>query len=552
MKVNGFKRGVMTVVVASALSAVCALPVHGVQQNSLPHLRQQGTATQLVVDGKPFLILGGELGNSTSSSLEYMRPVWPKVVSLNLNTLLVPVYWELIEPAEGKFDFSLVDGLIEEARRHQLRIVPLWFATWKNSMSCYAPAWVKMDQKRFPRSQDAMGRGMEILSPFSKENLGADARAFAAFMRHLREVDGNDHTVIMVQVENEIGMIPDSRDRSAIAEKLFKESVPTELMNYLGEHKETLIPEFRAQWAAAGFKTRGTWEEVFGPGTKTDEIFMAWYFARYTNQVAQRGAAEYKLPMYVNAALIRPGHQPGQYPSAGPLPHLMDVWRAGAPQIDFLSPDIYFANFAEWARKYQQSGNPLFIPEAAPNSSCAVNAFYAIGQHDAIGFSPFAIESVEEPVNKLLAASYNVLKQLAPLILERQGKKAMAGVLPEGAEQRAPQKVRLGGYALNVTYERLASPSQNTQTPDAISGGLVISIGPDEFIFAGTGLIITFETETPSDTSVGILSAQEGKYVNGQWAPGRWLNGDQTHQGRHVRLVPGKFDIQRVKLYRYR
>ena len=552
MKVNRFKRGVITVVVGSALSAVCALPVHGVQQNSLPHLRQQGTATQLVVDGKPFLILGGELGNSTSSSLEYMRPVWPKVVSLNLNTLLVPVYWELIEPAEGKFDFSLVDGLIEEARRHQLRIVPLWFATWKNSMSCYAPAWVKMDQKRFPRSQDAMGRGMEILSPFSKENLGADARAFAAFMRHLREVDGNDHTVIMVQVENEIGMIPDSRDRSAIAEKLFKESVPTELMNYLGEHKETLIPEFRAQWAAAGFKTRGTWEEVFGPGTKTDEIFMAWYFARYTNQVAQRGAAEYKLPMYVNAALIRPGHQPGQYPSAGPLPHLMDVWRAGAPQIDFLSPDIYFANFAEWARKYQQSGNPLFIPEAAPNSSCAVNAFYAIGQHDAIGFSPFAIESVEEPVNKLLAASYNVLKQLAPLILERQGKKAMAGVLPEGAEQRAPQKVRLGGYALNVTYERLASPSPNTQTPDAISGGLVISVGPDEFIFAGTGLIITFETETPSDTSVGILSAQEGKYVNGQWAPGRWLNGDQTHQGRHVRLVPGKFNIQRVKLYRYR
>jgi len=552
MKVNRFKRGVITVVVGSALSAVCALPVHGVQQNSLPHLRQQGTATQLVVDGKPFLILGGELGNSTSSSLEYMRPVWPKVVSLNLNTLLVPVYWELIEPAEGKFDFSLVDGLIEEARRHQLRIVPLWFATWKNSMSCYAPAWVKMDQKRFPRSQDAMGRGMEILSPFSKENLGADARAFAAFMRHLREVDGNDHTVIMVQVENEIGMIPDSRDRSAIAEKLFKESVPTELMNYLGEHKETLIPEFRAQWAAAGFKTRGTWEEVFGPGTKTDEIFMAWYFARYTNQVAQRGAAEYKLPMYVNAALIRPGHQPGQYPSAGPLPHLMDVWRAGAPQIDFLSPDIYFANFAEWARKYQQSGNPLFIPEAAPNSSCAVNAFYAIGQHDAIGFSPFAIESVEEPVSKLLAASYDVLKQLAPLILEHQGKKAMAGVLPEGAEQRAPQKARLGGYALNVTYERLASPSPNTQTPDAISGGLVISIGPDEFIFAGTGLIITFETETPSDTSVGILSAQEGKYVNGQWAPGRWLNGDQTHQGRHVRLVPGKFDIQRVKLYRYR
>src|SRR2546425_11073066 len=553
MKVNGFKRGVITVVVASALSAMCPLAVHGVQENSLPHLRQQGTATQLVVDGKPFLILGGELGNSTSSSLEYMRPVWPKVVSLNLNTLLVPVYWELTEPAEGKFDFSLVDGLIEEARRHQLRLVPLWFASWKNSMSCYAPAWVKTDQRRFPRSQDGAGRGMEILSAFSKENLDADARAFAAFMRHLREVDGNDHTVIMVQVENEIGMIPDSRDRCATAEKLFKQPVPTELMSYLIEQKETLIPEFRAVWAATGFKTRGTWEELFGVGPKTDEIFMAWHFARYTNQVVQRGAAEYKLPMYVNAALIRPGYQPGQYPSAGPLPHLMEVWRAGAPQIDFLSPDIYFPNFAEWSRKYQQSGNPLFIPEAAPNPSSAVNAFYAVGQHDAIGFSPFAIESLEEPTRGLLAASYDVLKQLAPLILEHQGKKAMAGVLPEAAEQRAPQRVRLGGYTLNVTYERpTASTAQNAQTPDAVSGGLVISVGPDEFIFAGKGLIITFETETPSDTSVGILSAQEGKYVNAQWALGRWLNGDQTHQGRHVRLVPGKFDIQRVKLYGYR
>src|SRR5919199_2144770 len=186
-----------------------------------------------------------------------MRGVWPKLAAMKLNTVVIPVYWELIEPAEGKFDFELIDGLLQEARRHGLKLVPLWFASWKNSMSCYAPAWVKTDQRRFPRSQDAAGRGMEILSPFSRENMEADARAFAAFMRHLREADGRDHTVIMVQVENEIGMIPDSRDRSAVAEKLFKQTVPSELMNYLVEHKETLIPEFRAQWAAGGFKARG-------------------------------------------------------------------------------------------------------------------------------------------------------------------------------------------------------------------------------------------------------------------------------------------------------
>ncbi len=520
-------------------------------QDAAPHLQRQGTAIQLIVDGKPFLVLGGELGNSTSSSLEYLRPVWPKLVALNLNTVLVPIYWELFEPVEGKFDFTLVDGLIQEARRHQLRLVPLWFASWKNSMSCYAPAWVKKDQRRFPRSQDGAGRGIEILSPFSKDNVEADARAFAAFMRHLREIDGRDHTVIMVQVENEIGMIPDSRDRSAVAEKLFKDSVPAELMIYLGQHKETLVPDFRAQWAANGFKTRGSWEDIFGPGAKTDELFMAWYFARYTNRVAQAGASEYRLPMFVNAALIRPGYQPGQYPSAGPLPHLMDIWRAGAPQIDFLAPDIYFTNFAAWARRYQQTGNAVFIPEAQPNPVSAINAMWTVSQLDAIGFSPFAIESLDEPVSKLITGSYEVLKQLSPLILEHQGKHEMVGFLPEGPEQRQPLKVRLGGYSMNVVYPPLAT-GPGSPTADVVAGGFVIMIEPDEFVFAGTGITITFETETLSNETVGLLSVQEGRYVNGTWTGGRWLNGDQTNQGRHVRLPPGRFDIQRVKLYRYR
>jgi len=530
-------------VIASTISSV---QIHA-QQNRQPYLRKQGTATQLIVDDKPFLVLGGELGNSSSSSLEYMAPIWPRLAALKLNTVLAPVYWELVEPAEGKYDFTLVDGLIRDARKHNLKLVPLWFGSWKNSMSSYAPAWVKRDQRRFPRSQDSKGNGMEILSPFSKENVETDARAFSAFMRHVREVDADHDTVIMVQVENEIGMIPESRDRSQIANELFNQRVPVELMDYLQQHKDQLIPEFRTVWATNNFKMNGTWEEIFGTGPETDEIFMAWYFARYTNRVAETGKTEYALPMFVNAALIRPGHRPGQYPSAGPLPHLMDVWRAGAPKIDFLSPDIYFQNFAEWVRRYDRSGNPVFIPEAMPGPVDSVNALYAIGQHNAIGFSPFSIDSLDAETTAAVTESYELLTQLTALVLANQGKGTMAGLLPEGPEQRQPQQLRLGNQVLYVGFDKPTNENERV-----LSGGLVIALGPDEYLFAGTGLTITFETAGNGDPLVGLLAVDEGKYVEGQWVAGRRLNGDQSHQGRHVRLGAGKFGIQRVKVYRYR
>ena len=519
---------------------------------NIPYLQKQGTATQLIVDCNPFLILGGEVGNSSASDPEYMRPVWTKLTRMNLNTVLAPVYWELIEPEEGRYNFTLVDSLIYNARRHKLRLVLLWFGSWKNSMSCYAPLWVKTNPERFPRARNKEGKGMEILSAFSSENMEADRRAFTALMQHIREADSKENTVIMVQVENEVGMIPEARDYSNIASKAFIKAVPQDLMDYLQNNKESLIPEFKKIWERNGYKTSGTWEDIFGKGLHTDEIFMAWHYVLYINKIAEAGKAVYPLPMYVNAALIRPGYKPGQYPSAGPLPHLIDIWRAGAPQIDFLSPDIYFRNFKQWCQKYHRSGNPLFIPEAHLKAPSGVNALYAIGQYDAIGFSPFSIESAHDPENERITKSYEILSQLAPLILEKQGQGLMSGILIDSINDT--QQIAFENYTFNIKHEY--SWKWAYKSPDAgpspRAGGIIIVLSTDEFIIAGSGLIITFKSNSSENPIAGIGSIDEGKFVNGKWVAGRRMNGDQSHQGRHMQLPYGTFSIQRVRLYQYR
>jgi beta-galactosidase GanA len=242
----------------------------------IPQLRRDAAGvTRLMVDGEPFLILGGEIGNSSASSADSLKEVWPAVRRMNLNTVLAPVYWELIEPAEGRFDFSLVDRLIADARANRMRLVLLWFGAWKNSMSTYTPAWVKADPQRFPYARDAKGRPIEILSALAGTTRDADARAYGALMRHLREVDGNRHTVLMVQVENEIGFVPDAREHGALADAAWAGPVPQELTEHLKRNRDKLEPELRSLWEKHGGRTSGPWTEMFGDDPAGQEVFMA-------------------------------------------------------------------------------------------------------------------------------------------------------------------------------------------------------------------------------------------------------------------------------------
>lgn len=516
-----------------------------------PYLKKQGTTQQLYVKNKPYLILGGELGNSTASDPEYMQTVWPKMKSMNVNTILAPVYWELLEKEEGKFDYHLVDSLIYNARKNNIKLIFLWFGAWKNSMSCYAPYWVKKDQKRFPRAENKNNIGQEILSPFSENNLNADIKAFKALMQYIKKIDAADQTVLMIQVENEIGMLPDARDHSLAATQAFNKAIPQKLITYLNRNKEKLLPEFKENWAKNGFKTSGTWEEIFGKGLSTDEIFMAWYYADFINKLTLAGKQEYQLPMFLNAALnYKKEAKPGEYPSAGPLPHIMDIWKAGAPNIDMLSPDFYNPDFKYWNDLYVRAENPLFIPEIRFEQGVGAKAFYAIGHYSAMGFSPFSIENGSTEQTTELTNTYKVLDQFSSIILQHQGLGSIEGVLFD--KTNAKKEINLGDYTFTFSHDLSLGWSPKAKDENwPITGALVIKVAPDEFIVAGTGVVVTFKSNT-ENMRAGIAHIDEGTYKSAVWTPGLRMNGDQSHQGRHLRIPEGNYSIQKVKLYTYK
>lgn len=545
------------------------------------YLQRQGSATQLRIDNKPFLILGGELGNSSASSVQDIESNFPKLQRMGLNTLLVPAYWDLLEPEEGKFDFTLTDKVIQQARENKLKVIFLWFGAWKNSMSCYAPQWFKANYNKYPRAHTKTGKPLEIASAFSENVFNADSRAFSQLMKHIAATDKDDGTVIMIQIENEIGMLEDARDYSDVANKLFNTNVPSQLINYLQRNKEQLHPQMLKKWKENGFKTKGNWQTMFGADIYTDEIFMAWHYASYVEKMAKIAKSIYNIPLYVNAAMNSRDRKPGEYPSAGPLAHLIDIWHFAAPSLDLLAPDLYDKGFTSWTIQYKLHNNPLFIPETRLTENDGVRAFYVFGEQDAIGFSPFSIEDASDTQDSPLVQAYAKLHDLMPVILKHQGKSEMNGLLFD--QENKERIINRDGYKITCKhyYTLPWDPKATDGSVWPEGGGLLIKLNTNEYLIAGSGIAITFEKEnenkiTPTqnlgedgfanagestskvtkwdgETRIGIAYVDEVSISSdGNIKYLRRMNGDQDHQGRHVRIPVGKFAILHVKLYEYK
>ncbi len=529
-----------------APAASAAAPAAGnppAKSTELPRVVTENGRHALFVDGKPFLILGAQVNNS-SNYPQALDDVWPAIEVLKPNTVMVPVAWEQVEAKEGEFDFSFVDTLLQQAREKKVRLILLWFATWKNNGPNYAPEWVKLDNNRFPRLLTADGRTLNSMSPHAQATLDADRKAFVQLMRHLKAKDPQ-HTVIMVQPQNEPGTYGSVRDFSPLAQKDFEAAVPEALLKKLG-------------------KQPGTWREVFG--ADADEFFHAWHIAHFIDQVAAAGKAEYNLPMLVNAALRGPFNpsQPGQYASGGPTDNVLDVYKAAAPHIDMLSPDIYMPEYRMYTtvlERYSRADNPLFVAETGNREEYARYFFSALGQQ-AIGWSPFGIDyskysnfplgarAMNPETLEPFALNYRLVGPAADVIAKASFEGKVRATAEQPGEPVQTLKIDDKWNAV-VTYgvPQFWFQGEPPGNPEPVGRALVVQLGPDEFLLTGAHARISLVAADPAVADRQIYrSVDEGTYVDGEWKFRRRWNGDQTDYGLNFSSAP---QLLRVKLATY-
>ena len=573
----------------------------GAQQNStIPHLLETKQGVQLIVDGKPYIMLAGELHNSSTGSSHHMEPIWQRMADKNLNTVIATVSWELVEPEEGKFDFRLVDDMIEGARKADLRLVLLWFGSWKNGLSMYTPGWVKRDTKRFPLACFKNGQTMNCLSPLGTNAMKADTKAFSELMKHLKMVDGTQHTVIAVQIENEVGtldmlssyMNTDNqamRDFSPMANKAFDAPVPSQLLHYMKANKKNLHPAIAKVWDAQGNPMKGSWEAVFGKSIAakpvdrndpnvlketawqqeyphlTEEIFNAWHYAAYMESLAAAAKDIYPLPLYVNAWLKQVwAREPGKYPSGGPQAHLFDIWRAAAPHVDLYGPDLYATDLFDWVMTgYDVPGNPVIMPETRSSSDGAARAFYAFGRYRMLCYAPFGIDGggltlSADPEDHSYDKAYGLLKHLTPHITKYSGTKQINGLLLD--KDRLTDQVTMGKYDLSVRPFTTRSSqavvgvttSDRETATENVAGLLIIQTDEDEFLVAGGigEMVISIRRTEGNKNQVFFESVDEITFTDDGRELLHRLNGDETAFGGPV-IRNGEVKALRIKMYEY-
>lgn len=360
-------------------------------------------------------------------------------------------------------------------------------------------------------------------------------------MAHVKEVDEKHSTVLMVQVENETGLLGNSRDRSAAAEKHFNEPVPTKLLGTLNSERKNLRPELLENLSKLTTSSKGSWPEVFGYSRQTDELFMAYHYALYLDQVASAGKAAYPLPLYSNVwqnyvgedsdndfpIVAGGGGTPGDYPSGGGVINTLDIWQLFAPHLDFIAPDVYLNEYSSSCAKYRHRDQPLFIPEQRRDEHGARRSWVAYGSYAALGTSPFGIDTLT-PEENPFRRHYGLMKQMSEHILQAQRDNTSIGFLfdeieADGRDLSPEVTKEFGQWNLKIQRSFVFGKP-------APGSGMVIHKGANRFLLIGWGFQVVFKHESAPFT--GILGFDEKEVqADGSLKTLRQLNGDETRSG---------------------
>ncbi|HEY5561522.1 MAG TPA: DUF5597 domain-containing protein [Clostridiaceae bacterium] len=497
--------------------------------------------SKFTVKGKPFLSLGGQTHNSSSYVLKDMERAWKSVKALGGNTVATPICWDAFEAEEDKFNIDYVKDLILEARKENLKLILLWFATWKNGTMEYSPAWVKKDKERFQRVICFDGSVTSVLSSHSKENWKADCKAFCKLMQLLKEFDGSEQTVIGVQIENEAGIIGGTkRDFSPIGQAAYQDKVPNQLIQYANEHSSSTLAGY---WKENCSKLSGNWAEVFG--SFGAEAVTAWSIANYIDSIAFEGKKIYDIFLYTNVWLDGGTKGSGwdlaglDYPSGCAVIKALDIWYCACKSLDTIAPDNYQG---ELNRHYEVSdtyshpelGFPLYVPESAAANLNASLMFYAIGEKGAIGYHIFGTEDVldnEGAVTErgeIMSRSMHMLSAIDHLLFKYEGTNKLHSLVQHTGEEGRYLKLQGwkckvcyagNGYGWNVMdYHHLNDIFEEGKGIDDSkvekARGILIQVDENDFYLVGHKIRLLFNRPEPVDGHIPILLASGSLQAN--------------------------------------
>lgn len=518
-------------------------------------------------NGRPLLLLGLQAHNSSTGTDMIKKSI--KAISLyGGNVLEAPIYWNLIEPEKDVYDMTMLKDLIDETRNAGLKLIILWFATSKNGHPNYAPEYIKLHPEIYRVAIGSDKAPVASLSPHCKETLERDKKAFQHVMRFLKEYDEAHRTVVAVQIENEMGYANTDRDYSLMAQADYEKEIPSILQN-------VILEDTGLNNVANGEPDKSTWRGCFG--RHAHEVFSSWYHAIYINEIAGGGKECYNPPMTTNVMIGEAGYEEAGrcYNSGAAVGRMLDIWKLGAPNLDYICPDIYepvTSNYKRICSRYNRSDNALFIAESPiAGEANAINSLLAVDDYNAIGICCFGAESALNEDGTLLdgartmAITMKTISALSPLLVKYRGTGAVHAFVQE--EFAAKQYKKLPRYHIEAHFinnknnlyglgSRINLRAEENKWHLKERGrGLLVQTGEDEFYLAGSGLALDFiRRPDPMDDNpylqlssrqagqLNFLSVEEGHFEGDQWIVDYVRNGDESnfslyvHGGQAVRI----------------